>query len=103
LIKDSKNIKEFTLIFGVNKENEFIYTDVFEKFEKLSPKFTFIPVVAFDDNWKGEKGFVTDVLNKLNLSDSKIYMCGPKPMTDATLRSLSKTGFSKGDIYYESA
>lgn len=103
LVEDPESVEEFTLIYGVNKENEFIYRDLFEKFEHKSSKFTFIPVVAFDDQWRGEKGFVTDVLNQMNLNDSKLYMCGPKPMTDATLRSLEKSEYQRENIYYESA
>ena len=103
LIKDPGKVEEFTLIYGVNKEEEFIYRDLFEKFEQMSAKFTFVPVVAFDDQWRGEKGFVTDVLNQMNLNDSKLYMCGPKPMTDATLRSLEKSDYQRENIYYESA
>lgn len=103
LINDPQNVKNITLIYGVNKEEEFIYRDLFEKFEHKSSKFTFTPVVAFDDQWKGEKGFVTDVLSQMNLNDSKLYMCGPKPMTDATLRSLEKSDYHRENIYYESA
>ena len=103
LVRDPQRVNEFTLIYGVNKEEEFIYRDVFEKFAHMSSRFTFIPVVAFDEGWKGEKGFVTDVLKQLNLDDSKLYMCGPKPMTDATLRSLANSDYKRENIYYESA
>jgi NAD(P)H-flavin reductase/NAD-dependent dihydropyrimidine dehydrogenase PreA subunit len=100
---ENDKIDEIKLIYGVNKEEELLYRDEFEKLEKEHSKFEFIKVAAFDDNWKGEKGFVTDPMNRINLDDYKIYMCGPKPMINASLDKLNKLGIEKERIYYESA
>ncbi len=100
---NSNKIEDIKLIYGVNKESELIYTDKFMQMEKESDKFSFIPVVAFDENWKGEKGFVTDVLDKMNLTGNTIYMCGPKPMIDTSLKKLDQLGVDKNNIRYESA
>ena len=99
--KDS--IDEVKLIYGVNKEDELIYNEEFEKLEREHDKFEFIKVAAFDDNWKGEKGFVTTPMERLNLDEYRIYMCGPKPMINASLDKLNKLGIEEDRIYYESA
>ncbi|MBK3516058.1 4Fe-4S binding protein [Carboxylicivirga marina] len=96
-------IEEVKLIYGVNKESELIYIDKFKAMEKENNKFEFIPVIAFDDKWPGQKGFVTNVLEQLDLTDNVIYMCGPKPMIDASLKTLSQLGVKKEKIRYESA
>ena len=63
----------------------------------------FIKVAAFDENWKGEKGFVTGPMERLDLEEYNIYMCGPPPMINASLSKLDKLGIEKERIYYESA
>jgi NAD(P)H-flavin reductase len=69
----------------------------------MSDKFNYIKVVAFDDEYQGEKGFVTDVLKKMDLTDNKIYMCGPPPMTNAAEKLLLDMKVPITDISYESA
>jgi ferredoxin-NADP reductase/ferredoxin len=90
-------------IYGVNKETELIYRNDIEGLVKDLPNFKFTPVVAFEENYQGEKGFVTNVIEKLSLNDTKIYMCGPKPMVVNTEMLLDKMGFDKENLYVESA
>lgn len=103
LLQESGNIKEFKLIYGVNNENEFLYENIFSDYENKSNKFEFIKVVAFDENWKGKKGFVTDVMKDMDLDNYKIYMCGPKPMINATLDMLHEANIDNKKVSYESA
>lgn len=98
------DLRQVKLLYGVNKTDEFLYKDEFEQLEKESSHFEFIPTVAFDDDWKGQKGFVTDYLKDIPaLSKYKIYMCGPKPMIDASIKKLAELGVSQDNIRYESA
>jgi len=103
LVENKTNIKNFTLIYGANKENEFMFDEEFKEYEEKSDKFNYIKVVAFDEEYKGEKGFVTDVLKKMDLKDNKIYMCGPPPMTNAAEKLLLGMNVPITDISYESA
>ncbi len=106
LVEDAikrKQIEEVKLIYGVNKESELIYVDKFKAMERKNDKFEFIPVIAFDDSWQGEKGFVTNVLERLDLKDTTIYMCGPKPMIDNSIVKLNQLGVEEERIRYESA
>jgi NAD(P)H-flavin reductase/ferredoxin len=102
VVNNENKIKNAKLVYGVNKENQFLYRDFFEKMEAESDKFEFIPVVAFDDNWEGEKGFVTDVMDKYDLDDYKIYMCGPGPMEAAARKLLEEKDFDQSHLYAES-
>ena len=103
LVRNESNVKDFKLVYGANLEKEFIYVDEFEELEKQSDKFEFIRVAAFDENWKGDKGFVTDYMKKIDLKEYKIYMCGPKPMINASVKVLNSLGVDKKNINYESA
>lgn len=103
LVENKNDIEEFTLVYGANFESEFLYDEVFAEFEQMSDKFKFIKVAAFDENWQGRKGFVTDIIKEMDLDDYKVYMCGPKPMTDATVRMLKQFKFNEENIFFESA
>ncbi|MFN2340928.1 MAG: 4Fe-4S binding protein [Halanaerobium sp.] len=102
LVHNDNQIKNVKLIYGVNKEDQFLYKEFFEEMDAESNKFNFVPVVAFDDNWEGKKGFVTDVMDKYDLKDYKIYMCGPGPMEAAARQLLAKKDFDQEDLYAES-
>ncbi|MFW5790425.1 MAG: 4Fe-4S dicluster domain-containing protein [Bacillota bacterium] len=94
----TKNVK---LVYGVNKEDQFLYRDFFENMAEKSDVFEFIPVVAFDDEWEGEEGFVTNVMDKMNLDKYKIYMCGPGPMESAAESLLEEKDFELDKLYAE--
>jgi len=101
MIENPGNSKNVKLIYGVNKESEFLYRDFFEGMDQKSDIFEFIPVVAFDDNWEGEEGFVTNVMDKMNLDKYKIYMCGPGPMESAAESLLKEKDFELDNLYAE--
>jgi NAD(P)H-flavin reductase/NAD-dependent dihydropyrimidine dehydrogenase PreA subunit len=103
LVENKNDIKEFKLIYGVNYQEEFIYVDEFKALEAKSDKFEFIQVAAFDKKWEGKKGFVTDVMKEMDLTGYKVYMCGPKPMTNAALKVLNQLNVKKENVFCESA
>lgn len=103
LMENPGNVKEVKLIYGVNYENEFVYDEEFKKLETRYRKFEYIKVAAFDGNWKGQKGFVTHIMQQMNLMDYKVYMCGPKPMVNASLKVLKELNVKEEDIFLESA
>lgn len=103
VLNDENQNKKVTLIYGVNKEDEFLYHDELKALDLQSDQLEYKQVVASDDNWKGKKGFVTDVLKEMNLDGHKIYLCGPKPMIQPTVKQLVKQGVKEEDIKYESA
>ena len=104
LIETGNSVEQIALIYGVNKEEEFIYDDYFKTLAASQPKFTYLPVVAFPgESWKKHRGFVTDVMKNMDLKGYKVYMCGPKPMIKATLEVLKTKGLDEKDIFAESA
>ncbi len=103
LVNNEHSIDKFTLVYGANYQDEFMFDEEFKNYEKLSNKFKYSKVVAFDKDYDGDKGFVTDVLKKMDLKDNKIYMCGPPPMTKAAEKLLLDMNVPSTDISYESA
>ncbi len=96
-------VKTITLVYGVNQRTEFLYDQDLQRLQAKHNHFTCVKVAAFDNTWSGPKGFVTDVMNDMDLTNSTIYMCGPKPMTNAALGLLAHQGIQDTKIFLESA
>ncbi|WP_319416628.1 4Fe-4S binding protein [Marispirochaeta aestuarii] len=113
IVKDiSENpgrITKAVLLYGVNREGDFLYDSFFEDAGKRSDVFEYVRTVAWPgEDWKGNTGFVTESLKNMDLKGWKIYMCGPPPMVKAVLRTLEEMqaegrGVEEQNIYYESA
>ncbi|MBI3540733.1 MAG: oxidoreductase [Deltaproteobacteria bacterium] len=95
--------KQITLIFGVRYENEIFYEDEFRKLEKEHANFCFIPTISRPKEWKGETGYVQNVLKKYITAPKgkQIYMCGLIPMIDAVQAAALEIGFDKKVIHFE--
>ena len=85
LIKAGKSV---SVILGFNTKSEVFYE---EEFKALGADVT---VTTVDGSY-GAKGFVTDVLNKIDYT--YFYTCGPEPM----LRAVYKTSQSEGQFSFE--
>ncbi len=105
LVKEAlkNNAKNIKLIHGVNKESELIYQEYFNQISAENPHFEYIPVAAFDEGWSGKKGLVTDVIKELELKEPTVYMCGSKPMINASIKTLKQLKVKESNIFYESA
>ncbi len=102
-LKDG-TIESVKLVHGVNFKKDFLYQNEFEAKSENDPRFEYLPVAASCDTWEGEKGFVTDIINKLDVNNShKVLMCGPPPMIDASLNVLQIKHVDRENIYFESA
>lgn len=103
LLETENKIEEIKLIYGVNKQDEFIYDDIFKKLEYKYDKFEYIKVVASDNTWEGKKGFVTNVIQEMELDGYKAYICGPKPMVGPAIKTLKQRNVNEENIFIESA
>jgi dihydroorotate dehydrogenase electron transfer subunit len=91
LIKFSNSSNHITVLMGSQTKDEVFFE---EKAKELIPgsNLTVIPVT--EDGSYGEKGYVTDVLEKLleeNTYDA-IYTCGPELMMYKTVQMANKKG-----------
>ena len=85
---NKRGIKTITIL-GFNSKDEVFYEDEFKKFGE-----TYVSTV---DGSVGTKGFVTDVIKKLqaenNLAFDKYYSCGPVPMLKALISTIGENGY----------
>lgn len=85
---NQKGIKTIHIL-GFNTKEEIFYK---EEFSKLGE--TYISTV---DGSYGTKGFITDIIKKLqeenSLNFDKYYSCGPVPMLKALVNTLGEDGY----------
>lgn len=107
IIKDlrEKNfVSDVKLLYGANMENEFIYSDEFDALDNDYSEFELRRIAAFDEEWTGRRGFVTDHMEDIeDIESYKVYMCGPPAMVNASTKKLLSLGVKEANIKYESA
>jgi len=92
--------------FGAKSVKDLYYTEEFEALQKEYPNFEYIPALsapAEGDNWKGEVGLITDVLDRStgDLAGSEAYLCGSPGMIDACIVVLNKHKIKTENVYYD--
>ncbi|SHM68238.1 FAD-binding oxidoreductase [Cryptosporangium aurantiacum] len=67
--------------------------------------FRFVPCLSesWPDDWDGETGLVTTVLDRRepDLDDRDVYLCGPPPMIDAGLALLESRSVPSEQVFYD--
>jgi predicted ferric reductase len=107
-LRETEPDRQVTFLWAVNQPEELFCQDELDAMAAEMPKFTWHPVVAFDETWPGEKGFVDqDKLARLLLNGDggqtamAIYLCGPKVMMDLVTGHLKALGVPAGRIRTE--
>ena len=70
------------------------------------PTSRYVPALSHapdDDGWAGERGLITDVVKRreTGLAGMDAYVCGPPPMVDAAIATLTALGVKENNIYYD--
>ncbi|SFO01924.1 propane monooxygenase reductase subunit [Pseudonocardia ammonioxydans] len=100
---------------GIERKATFYYGARTQKdlcFEKeiadLAPQLTdfrFVPALSEPDeaDWAGETGLITEVVKRMepDLKGADAYVCGPPPMVDAAIATLTQLGVSEQNIFYD--
>lgn len=101
--------QKIVLFWGVNDSSELICSNEFQQFQKDMENYVFIPVMAKEESFEGEKGFVTrEKLERLlkatgyDINGPQYFICGPEMMQKSVLGSLKLMGVQKRDVHYES-
>jgi Na+-transporting NADH:ubiquinone oxidoreductase subunit F len=103
---ENNNQREVWYFFGARAVKDLFLVDEMKELEKKLPNFKFIPALSEplpEDNWQGETGLITDVLDR-NISsgdNTEGYLCGSPGMIDAAIAVLSKKGIVEEKIFYD--
>ena len=98
-----RDVKYF---FGARSKRDLYYTDEFLELEKEFPNFKYIPALSEpqeSDNWTGEVGLITDVLDRNvgDLSGHEGYLCGSPGMIKACINVLNKHDIKEENVYFD--
>lgn len=95
---------EVVLLWGARDLSELICKSELDGYMAELNKFTFVPVLSNENNYVGEKGFITtNVIQKYvpSILEYDFYICGPPIMLEAQLENLKKLDVSKKNIHFE--
>lgn len=99
------NTQKMHLLFGLRYIKDVFYKEHFENLAKSHPNFTVTMSLTRpeNDDWKGEKGRVTEILEKMNPDPktTEIYICGLKDMINDVVTMLKSKGFEDSSIHEE--
>ncbi|MDO8212473.1 2Fe-2S iron-sulfur cluster binding domain-containing protein [Conexibacter sp. CPCC 206217] len=91
--------------YGARGEEDLFHLGELQELAAKLPDFRFVPALSNADTngWGGEKGLITDVVDRLegDLADVDAYLCGPPPMVDAAIALLMRRGTAESHIYFD--
>ncbi len=95
-----------TYYYGARRRRDLCFEQELRALEDTLPGFRYIPALSEpteEDNWDGEVGLITDVVarQESDLKGADGYVCGPPPMVDAAIATLTRLGVTEGRIYYD--
>ncbi len=108
MLERKQTNRDMYFFFGARTIRDIYYDDLFNSIAEKIPSFRFIPAISepSTDDWKGEKGLITDVvdsfLQKQNEREWEAYLCGSPGMIKACVQNvLLKNNIKFGKIYYD--
>jgi propane monooxygenase reductase component len=92
--------------YGARTRKDLFHVEELQRLSERLPDFRFVPALsepAPEDEWEGETGLITDVVDRLegDLSGLEAYLCGPPPMIDASIPVLGAHGLPEARIFYD--
>ena len=94
--------ENITLIFGKRAEGDILYRTEFERLTKIFPNFTYVVTLSRPDgHWKGERGYVQDVMKKFIDKNGEFYICGLIEMVCDVRKVLIEMGIAPENIFAE--
>lgn len=96
--------KDVVLLWGARDLSEVICKNELVSYTAKLKNFQFVPVLSNDNNYNGEKGFISaDIIKKYtkNFLEYDFYICGPPIMLEIQLKNLKNLGVPKKNIHYE--
>jgi propane monooxygenase reductase component len=98
--------RKVTFYYGARTQRDLCFTEELAELGARLSDFTYVPALSHapdDDGWTGERGMITDVVRRREsrLPGVDAYACGPPPMVDAAIATLSALGVKENDIHYD--
>lgn len=103
----SRATRPVRFFYGARTRSDLFDLDVIAELGEQLPDFAFVPVLSEED-WDGESGLVHDVAGRYlaahpeMTADIGVYVCGPPPMVDAAIETVSDTcGVPDTQVFFD--
>ncbi|MFC1551386.1 NADH:ubiquinone reductase (Na(+)-transporting) subunit F [Candidatus Latescibacterota bacterium] len=105
-LRDKKSKRKIYSFYGGRTPKDIYFTEEYKQLSEEMEDFTHIPAIsepADGDGWEGEKGLITDPMEKAlgDLTDYEAYMCGPPAMLHFCSLLLKKHGIDENKIWFD--
>jgi NAD(P)H-flavin reductase len=89
------------LFHGCKSPQELLFAEDIAKWEKEQNFNVFVSVDKPTPDWKGNSGFVTDLIDKVDfpVENTFVLMCGPQAMMNIAIEKFRKHGFKPEQIF----
>ncbi len=98
-----KGGKDVVLLYGNRKQEDIVFKNEIEELvSKYPAKVNF--VLSEEESFVGEKGYIDEEKIKRLVPDflsREIYLCGPPPMMEKVITTLTKSGVKSSKLHYE--
>lgn len=90
-----------SILQGVKHSDDFIFRKQYAIWQKSPNTVIHIAADQAGPKWPWALGYVTDMINQLNLNpvNTIVMMCGPEMMMNNAVKILTQRGISEHDIY----
>ncbi|MFW5684065.1 MAG: ferric reductase-like transmembrane domain-containing protein [Spirochaetota bacterium] len=103
-IRDAGLNRTVTLIWGNKTEDDICFADELEAMKQEIADFDFVHVMSHQDDWPGEKGFITDEIIRKYVDDvqaATFFVCGPPVMMQVVIPTIEGMGVPSERVRYE--
>ncbi|MFP4113797.1 MAG: ferric reductase-like transmembrane domain-containing protein [Spirochaetota bacterium] len=103
-IRDAGMDRKVRLIWGNKTEADICFGDELEAMKSRLTDFDLVHVMSNQDDWPGEKGFITREIIERYVDDidtATFFVCGPPIMMDKVIPMLGALGVPSPRVRYE--
>jgi propane monooxygenase reductase subunit len=98
--------RKVTYYYGARGRRDLCFDKELRALEESLPGFRYVPALSEPvetEEWDGEVGLITDVVKRheSDLKGTDAYVCGPPPMVEAAMATLTTLGAHEKHIYYD--
>jgi len=98
--------RKATFYYGARTARDLCFFDELQGLAEKLPNFRYVPALsepAEGEPWEGHTGLITSVVETLEtkLEGADAYVCGPPPMVDAAIATLTALGVREQNIFYD--
>jgi propane monooxygenase reductase subunit len=98
--------RKVTFYYGARTSADLCFADELAELGGRLSEFRYVPALSHapdDDGWDGERGLITEVVKRreTGLAGVDAYVCGPPPMVDAAVATLTALGVKENNIFFD--